>query len=160
MTSFLLTFTNCSSDSSGGDGNNGGFGTGDNKGGNAAGQVNIAGTWTGTGSIIVSDNQTFQCNNVTFEFNQSDNQIEVVRGDYTCEQNVSYQWNPITVELNGNKVLFQSQEIGTINGSAITIEEGTDSLTIEKSGTNALNIRENKTENGNSILVNAQLTKQ
>jgi uncharacterized surface protein with fasciclin (FAS1) repeats len=66
----------------------------------------------------------------------------------------------MTVELSGNKVLFQSQEIGTINGSTINITEGNDRLTIEKVGVDALNIQEVKTENGNTFNVSAQLMKQ
>ncbi len=159
----IFVLCQCSSDSDGGGGGNGGIGGagGNPKGGNNPnGQVNLQGSWSGTGQIIVNNNQTFQCNNVAFEFNQSTNQIEVVRGDYTCEQNINYNWNPMTVELSGNKVLFQSQEIGTINGSTINITEGNDRLTIEKVGVDALNIQEVKIENGNTFNVSAQLMKQ
>ncbi len=157
----VFVLCQCSSDSDGGGGGNGGIGgAGGNPKGGGNGQVNLQGSWSGTGQIIVNNNQTFQCNNVVFEFNQNSNQIEVVRGDYTCEQNINYNWNPMTVELSGNKVLFQSQEIGTINGSTISITEGNEQLTIEKVGVDALNIQEVKIENGNTFNVSAQLMKQ
>ncbi len=154
-----LSLGACNSDSGGGDGGGMGGGPGANGGKGAATGIGFDGQWKGTGQIV-AQGQTINCGDVVFEFRQTTNTLKVNRGDYTCDQGTSYNWETEEVNIEGNNLKANGQTIGTFDGSVLDINNGNYSLKMQRNG-NQMSITEitNDPQQG-QVQITATLTKQ
>lgn len=139
----------CSSSSDGGSGGDNGFGGKGKPGGggggdaqvNVNGQVNLQGTWKGTGSAS-GQGQQVACNEVIFQFEQTNTTLKVVRGDFSCEQGYNPSWDTEEVQIDGNTVKQGGQQIGTLSVDTLAISDGGNyTVTLRRNG-NSLQITE------------------